>query len=120
MGKNSVKLPLKGVLSLFIEDKPDLVGQVSFSGEVEAAEIPSAATGTTVVIHGFDISAGEKPEAVREGAWIRLVLGAEATFNDLLVSDQDMQINLEAAVREFIKREKQPVDGESAPSGAAS
>lgn len=134
MSRNLIKVPVDIKLSVStmmekINDPGDdglvLVGHqevlltLDINGELEAAEIPSAATGLTVVVHGFEMSADGRPDPVEPTHWLKLILGAEAVCNTLIESDQDLQERLEELARAAFKRNRkiQSDAGEPTPAG---
>ncbi len=94
--------PVKAVIILFNQDKSKILTQIPVDGQIEAAEIPSAATGKTVVIHNIELTMDGKPDQVDMPTWAKVVLGAQIMMNDLHIRDPDMQEKLELAGREHL------------------
>ncbi len=100
--EGSFTFPVKAVIILFNQDKSKILTQIPVDGQIEAAEIPSAATGKTVVIHGIELAMDGKPDQVDMPTWAKVVLGAQIMMNDLHIRDVDMQEKLELAGREHL------------------
>lgn len=94
--------PVKGVFILYNQDQSKILTQIPIDGQIEAAEIPSAATGKTVVIHVIEFAMDGKPDQVDMSTWCKVVLGAQTMMNDLHIRDPDMQEKVELAGEEYL------------------